>query len=70
MSLTLERLLPVTKAEKFKKLPALFLTKQRSYTEHFYIFNSYRINQNNLTFSAFKAVCATAQNSISMLFYI
>jgi len=70
MSLAFGGLLPVTKEEKFKTLPALFLKKQRSYTEHFYVFNSYRINQNNLTLSAFKAVCSPAQNSTSMLFYI
>jgi hypothetical protein len=53
MSLAFEGLLPATKAEKFETLPAIFLTKQRSYTEYSYVFNSYRINQNNLTLSAF-----------------
>jgi hypothetical protein len=70
MSLAFESLLPATKAEKFKTLAALFLTKQRSYTEQFHDFNSYRINQNNLTLCAFKAVCSPAQNSTSKLFYI
>jgi len=69
MSLAFESLLPVTKAEKFKAVPALFLTNQRNYTQ-FYYFNSYIINQNNLPLSAFKAVCCPAQNSITMLFYI
>ena len=69
-SLAFECLLPVTKKEKFKRLPAFLLMKQRSYTEQFYDFNSYRINQNILKFSVFIAVCFPAQYAISMLFYI
>jgi hypothetical protein len=56
MSLAFVRLLPVTQAEKNKTLPALLLTKQRSYTEHFLNFNYYGINQNKLPLSGFKTV--------------